>query len=780
MKNIQKGLCLILLLLLNGTVNTQSILRIDINTDEHPFESSWALYDDNNNIIRDDEREMLSPFTLYSTTITLDTSTCYRLAIRDDRGDGFTNLGNYKIWLNNRIIAINSDDFFEFEAEHFLNCPDMGKDCASAIPIHAPIMIHPAQEEVWYKININRSGGLLDLNTCLNRIAGGYIDTDLWVYDGCPTLLSDGPAGAIAFNDSYNTCPDAARINSILIPRLQTYYIRMKLRDSTYTNNLQLEVDLEFNILGCTDPTSCNYNPFATLDDNSCDYSDCQPDLRIDEQDLKQSVRLITKENYDDCFIEEGCMRGRGLRQLIEFTTVIENIGNTDYIIGSPADNPDAFSNDNCHQHWHHLGYAEYLLYRADGTAVPIGFKNGFCVLDIYCNEGNKAKYTCAYMGISAGCGDIYDRTIECQWIDVTDIPDGIYTLAVRVNWTRQPDLRGKEEATYDNNWAQVCVRLNRSSGALQMEVIEDCPTQVDCAGVVGGIATIDCNDICGGNGNYGDINQDGRFTNYDIQQYMRAIVASEQPEKCYDLDGNERFSIYDAALLQHCIATEKCDELSPRSHSNTAQNVALQLDNLHLEEGYIDVLYYVPNTKVIAFDFELSVGKISDVVALQADDVQIEWHGSRIASMRTFGNYFPRNSQARAFLRIYFQRFTAREICISHIHDIVNNNYEKISSEILPHCQYIDVLSNTDRLFEDGTLQVYPNPSKGFLQITLAQSERIEQVHLINAQGELVANWQGIMNHKTTLDIQKQAKGLYFIKVYTATKRYIQKVIIL
>jgi len=73
-----------------------------------------------------------------------------------------------------------------------------------------------------------------------------------------------------------------------------------------------------------------------------------------------------------------------GLRDIVRFETAIENIGNTDYIIGKPTDKPDAFSDDNCHEHWHQLGYAEYLLYAGAGDPEPIGFKNGFCVLDLF------------------------------------------------------------------------------------------------------------------------------------------------------------------------------------------------------------------------------------------------------------------------------------------------------------------------------------------------------------------------------------------------------------
>lgn len=33
--------------------------------------------------------------------------------------------------------------------------------------------------------------------------------------------------------------------------------------------------------------------------------------------------------------------------------------------------------------------------------------------------------------GLSPGCFDIYAANIDCQWIDITDVPPGNYVLKV-------------------------------------------------------------------------------------------------------------------------------------------------------------------------------------------------------------------------------------------------------------------------------------------------------------------------------------------------------------
>ena len=91
------------------------------------------------------------------------------------------------------------------------------------------------------------------------------------------------------------------------------------------------------------------------------------------------------------------------------FTTHIKNSGDLDYYIGVPNDaGTNQFEWGECHNHWHHNGYAKYDLFDMEGTLIPIGFKNGFCVMDLECSGGGNYQYGCGDMGISAGCGDIY------------------------------------------------------------------------------------------------------------------------------------------------------------------------------------------------------------------------------------------------------------------------------------------------------------------------------------------------------------------------------------
>jgi|GEM_PF-1270119 len=194
-----------------------------------------------------------------------------------------------------------------------------------------------------------------------------------------------------------------------------------------------------------------------------------QPDLIVVEHALRNSLKTDSIFNNDHCYIEEGCLLGTGNRQLIKFTTQISNIGDADFYVGAPPQQPITGSNntwawDACHWHYHYDGYAEYVLLDEQDNEIPAGFKSGFCLADIFCDQGVEKKYTCTNQGISAHCTDVYSSELDCQWIDVTDVPEGVYKLRIRVNFQEEPDINGVYESTYQNNSAEVCFELFRNA----------------------------------------------------------------------------------------------------------------------------------------------------------------------------------------------------------------------------------------------------------------------------------------------------------------------------
>ena len=164
------------------------------------------------------------------------------------------------------------------------------------------------------------------------------------------------------------------------------------------------------------------------------------PDLTVNVPMLEASLEIDTVNTASyACAVQEGCFGGTGIRQVLRFSVGVPNIGEADAYIGDPSDNPEDFEYSNCstHNHYHFLGFANYEMSGPGGAAF--GHKQAFCLMDLddYGEPGPNPQenFDCSPLqGISVGWQDIYGSYLDCQWVDITDLPDGDYELTVTVN----------------------------------------------------------------------------------------------------------------------------------------------------------------------------------------------------------------------------------------------------------------------------------------------------------------------------------------------------------
>jgi hypothetical protein len=182
-----------------------------------------------------------------------------------------------------------------------------------------------------------------------------------------------------------------------------------------------------------------------------------RPDLVLVEEMMRGTV-AVTDQVFeaDACELVEACVGAPGARRLLTFTTATGNLGTADLHLGPPDPENPIFQFSPCHGHYHVVGFANYDLVGLNGVVVS-GHKQAFCLMDIEPIEpGTPTQgYACEDQGISMGWADLYWSKLPCQWIDVTGVPPGPYTLRIQVN----PD-HTLLETNYDNNTVEFDVLL--------------------------------------------------------------------------------------------------------------------------------------------------------------------------------------------------------------------------------------------------------------------------------------------------------------------------------
>lgn len=172
----------------------------------------------------------------------------------------------------------------------------------------------------------------------------------------------------------------------------------------------------------------------------------------------------LVKLNRLTCAFEENCLastaskyfepgdkyvqtRRELTRTLLRFSVNVLNFGTADFTPYVPRSDWEWHS---CHNHFHsYENFAQYDIVDRNGKEVAEGHKASFCLEDVNCANGGVKRYSCEQhrQGISVNCYDSYAYDIDCQWIDITDVPHGNYTLTVSVN----PGQR-RAEMDFSNN----------------------------------------------------------------------------------------------------------------------------------------------------------------------------------------------------------------------------------------------------------------------------------------------------------------------------------------
>ena len=765
---------------------------VSIVADNWPSEISWTLHDGAN--------DLLAEGTYNSDTLCFDANVltaCWRFTMIDSYGDGMNETGSYAVLLDGDTVLSGGGNY-GFVENHWIGCPEgMICDTGTALTTdNLDTWLTSDAEVQWYTFTPAQNG-MYTLSSCTSGC-----DTRLWIYDYCNmNNFDDTNEGSIYYDDQQGGCeemPESAQLTALLEGGV-TYWIR-------FTSLSDCETfDWWFAYAGlptgCMDETACNFQPAAEVDNGDCIYPgdpDCTgPDLIVVTSAIENSLSAETMMvGEDNCYVIEGCLNGYGQRDLVRFTTHIKNIGDLDYYIGSTSNNDSTvqFEWGDCHNHWHYKGYAKYDLFDMDGNMLPIGFKNGFCVMDLECSDGGTFQYGCSTMGISAHCGDIYGAGLSCQWIDVTDIADGDYHLVVRVNWDYSPDALGRYENEYENNWGVVCINIDRSSGEIEVEQIDDCDILVDCNGDQYGTATSDCTGECGGMALLGDLDSDTDQDLTDAHAYVSGILGGDlEATMCVDTDQDGEVTVADAALMAQCnlwnIAHQHPDSSGfhdmcnfPMPHiTNPFDSVWFSLGAINWAQGFVDIHVLNPFNRIVGYQFTMSGLDIQSVVSL-VDPLQFSitpafsLGGQEVIGLSYSNDAIHKNYEYTPLCRIYWVGVAEETVCIDHITDVINSVYQNTIPMIGTACVNIDGISDME---VDVDLQIQPNPvsARGTAVVRFTgTSLQGATVEVVDVLGRVLTTdiWTGA--NAWRLEAENLQSGAYFLVVTQGDARRVAR----
>ncbi len=140
-----------------------------------------------------------------------------------------------------------------------------------------------------------------------------------------------------------------------------------------------------------------------------------------------------------------------------------------------PTDYRMYFAGDG-HNHWHLKDLEGYVLQNTAHTTTRRSEKHGFCFADrgdyqlslpnapqnpVYLGCGNPSDVTIT-MGLSVGWGDTYSFQLVDQYIDITGLPNGTYTVTATAD-----SLSDFQERCENNNSTTATVQISGSSVTL-------------------------------------------------------------------------------------------------------------------------------------------------------------------------------------------------------------------------------------------------------------------------------------------------------------------------
>lgn len=80
---------------------------------------------------------------------------------------------------------------------------------------------------------------------------------------------------------------------------------------------------------------------------------------------------------------------------------------------------------------------------------------------------------------------------------------------------------------------------------------------------------------------------------------------------------------------------------------------------------------------------------------------------------------------------------------------------------------------------FNEGSANLYPNPTKGYFRVELTEADQIKKVEVLNSQGMLVDIRENVNSSSCELSVADEADGLFVVRIYPVSGEVINAKVI-
>jgi hypothetical protein len=261
----------------------------------------------------------------------------------------------------------------------------------------------------------------------------------------------------------------------------------------------------------------------------------------------------------------------------------------------------------------------------------------------------------------------------------------------------------------------------------------------------------------------------------------------------CIDVSGNCFESIYDAELVKWCSkysytlypgASPQYNCNFPRNVTNPNELTNLEIVNVNLAGGYLDVNISNPNADIMAFQFNISGVYIQNVVSLVNPtdfpvDLRFNANTNAIFGISMVDSAIKRAVNPQGLVRVYFSGVGQNWICISEIVDIVNANGERTTATIAGSCfaaTITNVIEKENLLY----FHLIPNPAQENVTIMLQNpSGKSMTASVFDYAGRTVKEMNIPANQtKVNIALDDMSSGIYFVKINNDSFYRVEKLV--